>query len=137
MNQHASRRGSIFVVMLLLLPIIILFAGFAVDVAYVQRVKTELRSATDLAAKAAALDLSQYSNATSARKPLKSIAATLTSGTSTARILTVSRSTLTAWTKGAQTNQTRPAAKNKRFMMWSLPGAESRERSVEGSYDFR
>ncbi len=69
------RQGSIFVVMLLLLPIIILFAGFAVDVAYVQRIKMELRSATDLAAKSAALDLSQYSDMTSARQKAIEIAA--------------------------------------------------------------
>ena len=75
MNLQAKRHGSIFVVMLLLLPIIILFAGFAVDVAYVQRVKTELRSATDLAAKSAAFDLSQFSNSSSATNKAIEIAA--------------------------------------------------------------
>ncbi len=63
-RQAATRQGSIFILLLFLLPIIVLVGGFAVDVAYVQRTRAELRSATDLAAKAAAMNLSQYSDTT-------------------------------------------------------------------------
>jgi hypothetical protein len=70
-----SRRGSIIILMLLLLPILVLFAGFAVDIAYVERCRTELRSATDLAAKSAAFDLCKNSNLKSARDKAREIAA--------------------------------------------------------------
>lgn len=59
-----QRQGSIFILLLFLLPIIVLVGGFAVDIAYVQRTRAELRSATDLAAKAAAMNLSQFSDTT-------------------------------------------------------------------------
>ena len=39
--------------LMFLLPVIILLVGFAIDYAHMQRVRTEMRMATDLAAKAA------------------------------------------------------------------------------------
>ena len=47
------------VLFLVLFPILLLIAGFSVDYAHMQRTRTELRRATDLAAKAAALSLAQ------------------------------------------------------------------------------
>jgi len=66
--QRNDRRGSILVVLLLLLPVIILMVGFSIDFAHMQRVRTELRSATDLAAKAAADALSKTSDEATARQ---------------------------------------------------------------------
>ncbi len=65
--KRSSQHGSILVVLLLLLPIVILIVGFSVDVAHIQRVRTELSTATDLSAKAAADGLSQFQSETAAR----------------------------------------------------------------------
>ena len=73
--QRNQRQGTILVVFLLLLPIIILMVGFSVDLAHMQRVRTELRSATDLAAKAAAESLSASSSEATARQAAMDIAA--------------------------------------------------------------
>lgn len=73
--QRNQRQGTILVVFLLLLPIIILMVGFSIDLAHMQRVRTELRSATDLAAKAAAESLSGSSDEATARQVAIDIAA--------------------------------------------------------------
>jgi Ca-activated chloride channel family protein len=73
--QRNQRQGTILVVFLLLLPIIILMVGFSIDLAHMQRVRTELRSATDLAAKAAAESLSGSSDEATARQTAIDIAA--------------------------------------------------------------
>ena len=57
--KSVNRCGSILTMLLILLPVLILFVGFAIDYAYMQRARTELRRATDLAAKAAAMTLFQ------------------------------------------------------------------------------
>lgn len=58
-NQHGrERRGAVLVLFLVLFPLLILIVGFSIDYAHMQRTRTELRRATDLAAKAAALSLS-------------------------------------------------------------------------------
>ncbi len=66
--QRNDRPGSILIVLLLLLPVIILFVGFSIDLAHMQRVRTELRSATDLATKAAACALSRTGDEANARQ---------------------------------------------------------------------
>ena len=62
-----NRQASILIVLLFLLPVIILVVGFSIDVAHIQRVRTELSTATDLAAKAGADALSQTQSTTQAR----------------------------------------------------------------------
>ena len=49
----ASRRGAMLVLIAICLPLIVILAAFAVDVAWMQLVRTELRTATDAAARAA------------------------------------------------------------------------------------
>ena len=65
-NQHKikrlglpSRRGAMIYLLLLMMFGFIITAAFSIDVAYMQLTKTELRSATDAAAKAAADELAR------------------------------------------------------------------------------
>ncbi len=62
---NRQRRGAILVLIAILLPVIALLAAFAIDVAWMQLVNTELRTATDAAARAGAkiLSVSQDQNA--------------------------------------------------------------------------
>jgi hypothetical protein len=57
-TNNSNRRGAVLVLFLVLFPLLILIVGFSIDYAHMQRTRTELRRATDLAAKAAALSLS-------------------------------------------------------------------------------
>ena len=52
--RKRQRRGSIVVLIAFLLPVLFILIGFSVDLANMQRTRTELRAATDLAAKATA-----------------------------------------------------------------------------------
>ena len=56
------------------LPLCIIMAAFAVDVAWMQLVRTELRSATDAAARAGAKELSLSQDANAARARAKEAA---------------------------------------------------------------
>jgi Ca-activated chloride channel homolog len=56
------------------LPLCIIMAAFAVDVAWMQLVRTELRTATDAAARAGAKELSLSQNESSAKKKAKEVA---------------------------------------------------------------
>jgi Ca-activated chloride channel homolog len=56
-SQRADRRGAILVLFGILIVVIFGMVAFAVDVAYMQLVRAELRAATDAAAKAGALEL--------------------------------------------------------------------------------
>jgi Ca-activated chloride channel homolog len=72
MNRHtfqSRRRGAMLVLIAICLPLCVIMAAFAIDVAWMQLVRTELRTATDAAARAAAkeLSLSQSTNAARAR----------------------------------------------------------------------
>lgn len=58
----------------ILLPVILLLTGFAVDLAYMQNVRQELRAATDIAARVAANTLSRTDKTTEAVKDAKNIA---------------------------------------------------------------
>ena len=60
-DRH-TRRGATIVLIVFILPILILILGFSVDLAQMQRVRTELRVVADLAAKAAAEALSEESD---------------------------------------------------------------------------
>lgn len=56
-NLRRNRRGAVLVLFGILIFVIFAMIAFAVDVAYMQLVRAELRSATDAAAKAGALEL--------------------------------------------------------------------------------
>ena len=56
------------------LPLLIIMAAFAVDVAWMQLARTELRTATDAAARAGAKELSLKQDATAARTKAKAAA---------------------------------------------------------------
>lgn len=69
------RRGVILPMVAIILPVLVLFLGFAVDIAYMQNTRLELRAATDAAARAAATTLSTTDNETTARNRAIEIAA--------------------------------------------------------------
>lgn len=67
-HKHpANRAGAIAVLMAITLPLIVIMAAFAIDVAWMQLVRTELRTATDAASRAGAKTLSLQQNETAAR----------------------------------------------------------------------
>ena len=53
-NNKTNRRGAIIVLFAFLLPILLVILGFAVDYAYMQKTRNEVRVIADLGAKAAA-----------------------------------------------------------------------------------
>jgi Ca-activated chloride channel homolog len=57
-NRPVSRRAAMLVLIAVCLPLCIILAAFAIDVAWMQLVRTELRTSTDAAARAAAKQLS-------------------------------------------------------------------------------
>ena len=69
-----KRRGVMLVLIAVCLPLCIIMAAFAIDVAWMQLVRTELRSATDSAARAAAKGLSLYQDENVARQMAKQAA---------------------------------------------------------------
>ena len=69
-----SRRGAMLVLIAFCLPLCIIMAAFAVDVAWIQLVRTELRTATDAASRAAAKELSLSQNTAAARQRAKETA---------------------------------------------------------------
>src|SRR3954464_2658378 len=73
-KAHRSRRGAMLVLIALCLPLCIIMAAFAVDVAWMQLVRTELRTSTDAAARAGAKQLSLAQDTTSARNMAKTVA---------------------------------------------------------------
>lgn len=64
---RAPRRGAILVLVAVLLPVIVMMAAFAIDVAWMQLVRTELRTATDSASRAGAKTLSMLQDQDAAR----------------------------------------------------------------------
>lgn len=74
-SQRDDRRGAMLVLIAFCLPLCIIMAAFAVDVAYMQLVRTELRTATDAAARAGAKELSLAQSEAAARTRAKQIAA--------------------------------------------------------------
>jgi len=60
-DRRGNRTGGMLVLIAFLLPVLLVIVGFSVDLANMQRVRTELRAATDLGSKAAAHALSMAS----------------------------------------------------------------------------
>ena len=82
MTRPAPRRGAVIVIIALLLPVLFIIVGFSIDLAMMQCAKTELRTATDLAAKSAANELARTNSTSSAVTRGQQIAlANLVSGT--------------------------------------------------------
>lgn len=69
-----SRRGAILLLIAICLPLFVIMAAFAVDVAYMQLTRTELRTATDAAARAGAKTLSMTQDTTTARTAARAAA---------------------------------------------------------------
>jgi Mg-chelatase subunit ChlD len=69
-----TRRGAMLVLIAVCLPLCIIMAAFAVDVAWMQLVRTELRTATDAAARAGAKELSLSQSVPAARDRAKQAA---------------------------------------------------------------
>ena len=69
------RRGAMMVLIAICLPLLIIMAAFAIDVAWMQLARTELRTATDAAARAGAKELSLKQSEGSARATAKTAAA--------------------------------------------------------------
>lgn len=68
------RRGAMLVFIAVCLPLLIIMAAFAIDVAWMQLARTELRTATDAAARAGAKELSLKQDPTAARTKAKEAA---------------------------------------------------------------
>lgn len=73
-NRRSNRRGAMLVLIAVCLPLFIIMAAFAVDVAWMQLVRTELRTSTDAAARAGAKELSLSQSTTTARDRAKDVA---------------------------------------------------------------
>src|SRR5262245_19858624 len=73
-SRRSNRRGAMLVFIAVCLPLLIIMAAFAIDVAWMQLARTELRTATDSAARAGAKELSLKQDATAARTKAKEAA---------------------------------------------------------------
>jgi len=57
-----TRRAAILTLFMFMLPVLLVMLGFTVDMAYMQMVQTEMRLASDNAARVAADNLSRFEN---------------------------------------------------------------------------
>ncbi len=73
-SHDHKRQGSILIMALFIIVVCLAAAAFAIDVAYMQLVQTQLRSATDAASRAGAQALAQGMTLDDARKQAKKIA---------------------------------------------------------------
>ena len=73
-HRRLRRRGAMLILVAVLLIVLIVTVVFSVDVAYMQLTRTQLRSATDAAARAAAESLSRTQDTAQARAAAKAIA---------------------------------------------------------------
>ena len=75
-NNHRvqNRRGAILILVVVMLPVVIAMAAFAIDIAWMQLVRTELRTATDAASRASAKALSLEQSQDAARTAAKEAA---------------------------------------------------------------
>jgi Flp pilus assembly protein TadG len=64
--MNHSRRGAVLPLIALILPVLLMLSAFAVNLAYVQLTRTQLRVATDAAARAAGRALSEFQSVDSA-----------------------------------------------------------------------
>ncbi|MEZ6062968.1 MAG: VWA domain-containing protein [Planctomycetaceae bacterium] len=67
LTSGANRRGTMVVLIVICLPIVLAFAVFALNVAWMQLTRTELRTATDAAARAGSRMLSRSQSPATAR----------------------------------------------------------------------
>ena len=67
--RRINRRAAMLVLIAVCLPLCIIMAAFAIDVAWMQLVRTELRTSTDAAARAAAKELSLSQDTTTVARP--------------------------------------------------------------------
>ncbi len=67
-NKATKRRGAAFVLITAMLFVFVISAAFTINYSYMQLVRTELRAATDAAAKAGAEALARTENTTLARQ---------------------------------------------------------------------
>ncbi len=73
-TRRRNRRAAMLVLIAVCLPLCIIMAAFAIDVAWMQLVRTELRTGTDAAARAGAKELSLSQDTTAARNRAKQVA---------------------------------------------------------------
>ena len=73
-NRRACRRGVMLVLIAVCLPLCIIMAAFALNVAWMQLVRTELRTSTDAAARAGAKELGLAQTTTAALAAAKDAA---------------------------------------------------------------
>ncbi len=66
-SGNSRRRGAMIVLILICLPVVLAFAVFAINVAWMQLTRTELRTATDAAARAGSRMLSRSQDVPTAR----------------------------------------------------------------------
>src|SRR5690554_2963876 len=74
---HAAgrrRRGAMIVFIAMLLTVFFVMVAMSVDIAYMQLARTELRTATDAAARAAVESLTRTAKISDARKAAKNVA---------------------------------------------------------------
>lgn len=67
LRARRERRGGIVVLLALLLPVLFVMAAFTINIAYVQLCRTELKVATDAAARAGGRALSHYQDVDDAK----------------------------------------------------------------------
>lgn len=81
MNNSKNRRGAVLVLMAVLLPVIITVAGFAINLAYMESVRTDIQIASDAASRAACRELSRSGDVAIAKqKAVDVVAANSISG---------------------------------------------------------
>src|SRR5215471_9727673 len=73
-SSHNRRQGAMLVLVAVCLPLCIIMAAFAINVAWMQLVRSELRTSTDAAARAGAKELSLAQNTPDARLAAKNAA---------------------------------------------------------------
>src|SRR5262245_46575944 len=73
-NRRGGRRAAMLVLIAVCLPLCIIMAAFAINVAWMQLVRTELRTSTDAAARAGAKQLSLSQSIAVARAEAKDLA---------------------------------------------------------------
>ncbi|RMF45382.1 MAG: VWA domain-containing protein [Planctomycetota bacterium] len=81
-----SRRAAILTLFVFLLPVLVILLGFSIDLAYMQLIRTQMRAATDNAARAAAEDFAVTEDYGSARIAGKQMARKFTVGNSVLKL---------------------------------------------------
>lgn len=73
-REQSQRRGAAAVLMASLIPILVLFAAFSVNIAYIQLMRLEQKVAVDAATRAAATKLAQTDSQASAKAEARRVA---------------------------------------------------------------